>query len=90
VLTLSFMILLYFLPAIIGREKRDATGIFLLNLFLGWTLIGWLIALVWACSAEPYHSVRLVPVPAGGRFCTQCGTFAYPQAHFCTACGRTV
>jgi len=35
-----FLMLLYFLPAILGRDKSDATGIFLLNLFLGWTLIG--------------------------------------------------
>jgi hypothetical protein len=90
VLTLMCFILLYFLPTIIGREKHDAAGIFLLNLFLGWTLIGWVIALVWACAAEPYGSVRLVPVPAGGRFCSQCGTFAYRDAHFCSACGRTV
>lgn len=89
-ITLISLILLYFLPTIIAREKRDFTGIFLLNLFLGWTLIGWLIALVWACSTEPVYPLRFVPVPAGGRFCTQCGTFANPQAHFCTACGRTV
>lgn len=89
-LTLLFLTLLYFLPAIIGRDKRDSAGIFLLNLFLGWTVIGWLIALIWACAAEPYHPVHLVPVPAGGRFCCQCGSIAYPGAHFCSACGRTV
>jgi hypothetical protein len=88
-LTLLFLTLLYFLPAIIGRDKRDAAGIFLLNLFLGWTVIGWLIALIWACTAEPYARVHLVPV-AGARFCCQCGTMTYPGAHFCTACGRTI
>jgi hypothetical protein len=90
VLTLFSLILLYFLPTIIGREKRDAAGIILLNLFLGWTVIGWVIALVWASTAEPYHPVRTARVPAGGRFCCQCGTFADLGAHFCTACGRTV
>ena len=89
-LTLFSLILLYFLPTFIGREKRDAAGIILLNLFLGWTVIGWVIALVWATTAEPYNPVRTVLVPAGGRFCCQCGAFAYPDAHFCTACGRTV
>jgi len=33
-LTLLFLTVLYFLPAIIGRDKHDAAGIFLLNLFL--------------------------------------------------------
>jgi hypothetical protein len=89
-LTLLFLTFLYFLPAIIGRDKRDATGIILLNLSLGWTVIGWVIALIWACTAEPYALVHFVPVPAGGRFCCQCGSLTYRGAHFCTACGRTV
>ena len=32
---LLVLVLLYFLPAIIGHNKRDALGIFLLNFFLG-------------------------------------------------------
>jgi len=90
VLTLLFLTVLYFLPAILGRDKRDSAGIFLLNLFLGWTLIGWVIALIWAMTAEPAARVHLVSVPAGGHFCCQCGSLTYPGAHFCTACGRTV
>lgn len=43
----------YFLPAIIGRKQRNAWAIFVLNLLLGWTLIGWVAALVWARRAEP-------------------------------------
>ena len=41
---------LYFLPTIIGlaRKHSDGLGIFLLNLFLGWSFVGWVIALVWA------------------------------------------
>lgn len=90
-LTLAFLILMYFLPAIIGRNKHDAAGIFLVNLFLGWTVIGWVIALIWACAAEPCVPVRLVPVAAvHARFCCQCGTMTYPGAHFCASCGRTV
>jgi Superinfection immunity protein len=50
--------LFYFLPTIIAfaRSKRDAMSIFLLNLFLGWTLIGWVVALVWAAK----HDVPVV------------------------------
>jgi len=89
-LHLAFLILLYFLPAFIGRDKRDAAGIFLLNLFLGWTVIGWVIALIWAVSAERCVAVHFVPVASGLRYCCQCGAIAHPSAHFCTACGRTV
>jgi Superinfection immunity protein len=84
-----FSILLYFLPTIIGRHKADAMGIFLVNLLFGWTVIGWMIALIWACAAERYVPVRLVPV-SSGRFCSQCGTLSPYGAHYCAACGRTV
>jgi len=46
--------LLYFLPSIIAlaRSKRDTLAIFLLNLFLGWSVIGWIVALVWAAKND--------------------------------------
>lgn len=45
---------IYFLPAIIAshRRHRNKTAITVLNLFLGWTFIGWVIALVWAYTAQ--------------------------------------
>ncbi len=45
---------LYFLPTIVGFKKQqpNKTSIFLLNLFLGWSLIGWVISLVWATKNE--------------------------------------
>jgi hypothetical protein len=49
---LLFAMLMYFLPSIIGHRKRDFTGIFILNLLFGWTVIGWLVALVWACASD--------------------------------------
>jgi len=46
--------LLYFLPTLIALIRGHLSGlaIFLLNLFLGWTLIGWLIALIWSCTGN--------------------------------------
>ena len=43
---------IYFLPAAIGWNKRNSSAILALNFFLGWTLIGWVIALVWALSKD--------------------------------------
>jgi hypothetical protein len=45
---------IYFLPALIAvsRKKTNRTAIILLNLFLGWTFIGWIAALVWACTTN--------------------------------------
>jgi len=86
-----FSILIYFLPALIGRHKADATGIFIVNLLFGWTIIGWFIALIWACAAERYVAVPLRTAPvSSGRFCSQCGTLSPYGAHFCAACGRAV
>ena len=50
----GFGFVLYFLPTIIAfaRNKRDTTAILLLNFFLGWTCIGWGIALVWAVKTD--------------------------------------
>jgi len=55
---LLFGIALYFLPAIIAaaRQTHNATGILLLNIFLGWTLIGWVVALVLAICSAPYYA----------------------------------
>jgi hypothetical protein len=55
----GFGFIFYFLPSIIAfaRSKRDLLSIFFLNLFLGWTLIGWVVALVWAAKVD-------APLPA--------------------------
>jgi hypothetical protein len=63
---LAFLIALYFLPAIIagGRHLHERTAITLLNLFLGWTFIGWIIALIWAITApSPYLVYGRPPYP---------------------------
>lgn len=60
---------LYFLPTIIAvnRSHRNTTAIFLLNLFLGWALVGWVLGLVWAVWADEgkrkYYSGRRSPEP---------------------------
>jgi hypothetical protein len=56
----GFGFVMYFLPSIIAfaRSKRDITGIILLNFFLGWTVIGWVIALVWAAKTDVPVVVR--------------------------------
>jgi len=40
----------YFLPSIIAASvnKKAGCAIFVVNLFFGWSLIGWVVALAWA------------------------------------------
>ncbi len=44
------IITLYFLPTIIGWNHKQFAAIFLLNLLLGWTGLGWIIALIWSVT----------------------------------------
>jgi hypothetical protein len=45
----------YLLPTLVAawRSHHQTKAIFALNLLLGWTLVGWVIALVWALTATP-------------------------------------
>lgn len=54
VLLLAAGVGLYLLPAIVAakRNHRNLLAIILIDLFLGWTLIGWVVALVWAVYQE--------------------------------------
>lgn len=46
--------IVYFLPSIISYEKKkkNSQAILTLNLLLGWTLIGWVVAIVWANTKD--------------------------------------
>jgi len=51
---LILILVLYFLPTIIAgiRGHRNQGSIFVLNLFLGWTFLGWVISLAMAVSGN--------------------------------------
>jgi len=87
--SLLFLTLLYFLPSIIGKDKKDAAGIFLVNLLFGWTLIGWVVAFIWACASDRPAYVQYAVV-GGGRFCSLCGTPAVAIVQYCSSCGSRV
>ena len=58
-------LLLYFLPTIVAASRHHSSviGILLLNFFLGWSVIGWIIALVWACLDQPSYLPPPGPYP---------------------------
>ena len=50
---------LYFLPTILSMESKHSRAILLLNLLLGWSVVGWVAALIWAMldkKAIPFRS----------------------------------
>lgn len=54
ILSLFAFIAIYFLPSIISRcrKHKNALAIEILNFFLGWTFIGWVVALIWAVAND--------------------------------------
>ncbi len=50
ILVIFFMV--YFTPTIAAIGKKGLAGVFVINFFLGWTLIGWVVALAWAVSSD--------------------------------------
>lgn len=56
-LLLSFF---YFIPTLMAVwvRKKQTLAIFLLNLLLGWTFLGWLAALIWSAIKEKTDGVQ--------------------------------
>ncbi len=52
-------ILVYFLPSLVAWQahKRNMAAIFVLNLLAGWTVVGWVIALVWSFTVDRRNDV---------------------------------
>jgi hypothetical protein len=46
--------IIYFLPTVIAKNRQmdGIPALFLVNLLLGWTLIGWIVVLLWAALGQ--------------------------------------
>ena len=64
-LMMGLGIVAYFVPGIIAvtRRHRKATSILLVNLFFGWSVLGWIFVLVWALRANVAPKAVAVPPP---------------------------
>ena len=85
-------VILYFFPSLVagGRNTKSSGGVFIINLFLGWTFVGWVVALAWAVAGErdarPLKSFQM------GKYivtvCDKCGMSVKPTQKFCGNCGK--
>lgn len=64
---LLFLFVMYWVPTIIAvlRRTPSALGVAAVNFFLGWTIIGWIVALVMALAAPP--AAQRVTIYVDGR-----------------------
>ena len=95
VLTLFCILLgafVYFLPTIVAsnRKHRQATAIGALNLLLGWTILGWVVALVWALMSQESANAASAAGSGQQRACPACGLVASTTAQFCAGCGKAL
>lgn len=78
---------LYLLPTGIATNcrHRNLTPIMLVNLLLGWTVIGWLVALIWSTT----NNVEGRSAPALVK-CRACAEMILPDAKICKHCHTPV
>jgi ribosomal protein S27AE len=84
---------LYLLPTLEAwkRGRENSTSIALVNILLGWSLIGWVVALVWALQgqsekASPTEVTEESP-ERKTKTCPQCAEDVLIAAKKCKHCG---
>jgi len=89
IVVLFIAALLYLLPTLFAaaRGNSNTLAIFALNLLLGWTVLGWVLALVWSLTAvaKPPRPDRRKMRP-----CPQCAETILADARKCKHCGSVV
>ena len=87
------VMVVYFLPWAVAyfRGHPSALGILALDLLLGWTVIGWVAALIWSLSRR--GSDAPVDFSAGtraDRHCPECVEKTLRDARVCRFCGAKI
>ena len=59
-IALAIIVCLYFFPTIMAslRQHNNVEAIGALNFLLGWTMLGWIIAFIWACTDNVDDKVK--------------------------------
>lgn len=92
---LLFALFCYFLPTAIAQARNHPAlyPLFGVNLLLGWTVLGWFIALIWSFVGGPAVTVVTTAAPPQepARIpCPHCAEPVMPAAKVCKHCGRDI
>ena len=70
ILVLLFVIAVYLIPTIIAFARGHASkwGIGVLNIVLGWSLVFWVVALIWSLSNKGQSQTTIVNVGSGNQY----------------------
>lgn len=92
VLFLAIAVIVYFIPNWIAcaRKHHNANAIFVTNLLLGWTALGWVIALVWSLTAVKNETSENAENRSESKQCPFCAELIKVEAIICKHCGKKI
>lgn len=70
ILVMLFVLAVYLIPTIIAFSRGHASkwGIGVLNIVLGWSLVFWVVALIWSLSNKGQSQTTIVNVGSGNQY----------------------
>jgi len=88
-IVIIFIFGLYFLPSLNAYSKtnKNRGSVLVINLFLGWTFIGWVVALAMSASSD-VEKIEIKEQPSKEMHCPFCHELIKAKAKICRFCNK--